>query len=418
MKVAGVIVEYNPLHNGHLHHIQKTRENTGADVLVAVMSGYFLQRGEPALVSKWLRTKLALLAGIDIVVELPYAFSTQKAEIFASGSVSILGHLGVTDLCFGSEQGEILPFENTITIIDQYGEQYDHQLKKYLKEGYSYPKAHALAFQELKTSNHSLIDLSQPNNILGYHYLKSVKEQALPIKVSTVKRIGAGYHDVHMNNGSIASATSIRKAIFEHGNLEEIYRAVPPFTYQYLKSAFDRNQIYRWDDFYPFLKYRLSIETAESLSSIYEAEEGLENRIIKIMQDSNTFHTFMDKLKTKRYTWTRLQRLCTHMLVNAKKEEMLHALNEKKASYIRLLGMNQNGQAYLNHIKNQCPVPIITRLKKDKDNDPLMSLDMKAAKVYELAAISNQPKNKINNEFMQPPLRYDELNHHFLSDIK
>ncbi|MBM7644246.1 putative nucleotidyltransferase [Scopulibacillus daqui] len=415
MKAAGVIVEYNPLHNGHLHHIQKTREQTQADVLIAVMSGYFLQRGEPALVSKWLRTKFALLAGIDIIIELPYAFSTQKAEIFANGAVSILGALDVSDICFGSEQGEITPFENTVALIDQLGDQYNHQLKTYLKEGYSYPKAHALSFQTLAPSAASLVDLSQPNNILGYHYLKSVKDQSLPIKVSTIKRIGAGYHDMYMNKGNIASATSIRKAIFEQQSIDEAARAIPSSTYLHLKTAFERRQIYRWDDFFPFLKYRLSTENAESLSSIYETEEGLEHRMIKIIREANHFNSFMEKLKTKRYTWTRLQRLCTHVLVNAKKTEMMQALEEKKAPYIRLLGINQNGQAYLNKIKSQCPLPIIT--KQIKDSSPLMTLDTKAAKVYELAGLNRRDYKIISNEITQPPLRYDEFNQNFLLDI-
>ncbi|HHY20854.1 MAG TPA: nucleotidyltransferase, partial [Bacilli bacterium] len=167
MKAVGIVVEYNPFHNGHLYHLQQTKVKSGADIVIAIMSGSFLQRGEPALVSKHARTKMALRAGIDLVIELPYAFSTQKAETFARGAVLLLDALQASEVCFGSEAGDITPFEQLIDFLRDREAEFNEQLKHFLQEGCSYPKANALAFSSLNP-NKTMLDLSLPNNILGY----------------------------------------------------------------------------------------------------------------------------------------------------------------------------------------------------------------------------------------------------------
>lgn len=406
MNVTGLIVEYNPFHNGHDYHFQRTKEETHADLVIAVMSGNFLQRGEPALLSKWARTQMALEAGIDLVVELPYAFATQKAEIFANGAVSILDALGATHLCFGSEQGNMQPFLNTLFFTQGHQAEYDLAIKANLDKGYSYPKAHALAFQILDKPQEPMIDLAQPNNILGYHYLKAAKEQDCQMKVTTIKRVASGYHDDTLSNGSIASATSIRKSIFEeNGQLEDIRHKVPDFTFRLLENATRSNKLYRWEDFFRFLKYRCLSVTPEDLAEIYEAEEGLEHRMIRLIHRANNFAEFMNEFKTKRYTWTRLQRLCTHTLTNTKKSDMIATLSQKKATYIRLLGMNQKGQAYLNKKKHDLKLPLFTKVSKAVPS--LMNLDIKAANLYEVAHLEANRSARYP-EVSQTPLRYDE----------
>jgi predicted nucleotidyltransferase len=176
MKAVGVIVEYNPFHNGHAYHLQAAKETAHADLAVAVMSGNFLQRGEPALVSKWYRTKMALLSGVDIVLELPYQFATQKAETFANGAVSVLDAIGCHSLCFGSESGDISTFQQTVDYMDLHKDCLDEKIKMNIKTGVSFPKALSLSFQSM-SSTENLLSLDKPNNILGFHYVKALKRQ-------------------------------------------------------------------------------------------------------------------------------------------------------------------------------------------------------------------------------------------------
>ncbi|HET7580931.1 MAG TPA: nucleotidyltransferase [Bacillales bacterium] len=403
MTSVGLIVEYNPFHNGHYYHMQESIRQTGADIAVAVMSGYFLQRGEPALVSKWLRTRMALDGGADLVVELPYAFSTGKAEVFANGAVSLLTELKVDKVCFGSEEGTIEPFEQTIRFLEQNHEPYQNRLRRNLSEGYSYPKAAALAFQSFG-ANEKIADLSRPNNILGFHYVKAIHDQHSRLKAATIARTGANYHDPDLGEQEIASATGIRNTIVSCGEpLEKIRRVVPDITYQLLSVASDnQGSFHSWEKLFPYLKYRLLTSTAEELARIYEAEEGLEHRLLQHIQQADSFAAFMDQIKTKRYTWTRLQRLCVHILTNTKKAEMAPILEKPRATYIRLLGMSEKGQAYLNDIKKDLTLPLVPTLSQHQD--PLLELDERAANCYALGYPAAMRIDKLREEYATPPI--------------
>lgn len=214
LKAVGLVVEYNPFHNGHLYHLEASKTASEADAVIAVMSGNFLQRGEPALVSKWARTKMALKQGADLVIELPYAYATQKAETFADGAISILEALGCSSVCFGSENGEISPFLETAELLNSHHAEYQQLVKQFMKEGMSYPSAQTSAFLALETDSRPL-DLSLPNNILGFQYVRAIQKQKASIRPLTIKRTAAGYHDEDFNSSPIASATSIRKALFQ-----------------------------------------------------------------------------------------------------------------------------------------------------------------------------------------------------------
>ena len=230
MKSVGLIVEYNPFHNGHAYHLQASKVAAQADVVIAVMSGNFLQRGEPALVSKWQRTKMALLNGVDIVFELPYRFATQKAETFAFGAVSILDAVHCESLCFGSESGDLSDFLQTIDYLKEQQNPYNENIKSYLDTGVSYPKALSLAFQQLPAADNYL-DLAKPNNILGLEYIKAIQQQKCAVRPLTIARKNADYHDEHFASATIASATSIRKAIFTNDNSQtNIDQYVPEQT--------------------------------------------------------------------------------------------------------------------------------------------------------------------------------------------
>jgi len=401
MNAVGLVVEYNPFHNGHAFHLEQAKKITGADIVIVAMSGNFLQRGEPALVSKWKRTEMALSSGADIVFELPYVFATQKAETFANGAVSILEAAGCQSLCFGSESGHINSFQQTLTHLENNKEQYNNRVKFHLNKGNSYPKAASLAFLELSSSN-DFIDLSKPNNILGYHYLKAAHDQHASINICTVTRKSADYHDQHFTSESIASATSIRKALFSaDGQISSIRQYVPSSTYSNLLKYKEKYGLYHhWEQYWPYLKFRFMQITAEQLNTIYEVEEGLENRILPIALQAESYQQFMEKLKTKRYTWTRLQRACVHILTNSTKEEMY--METEKAEYLRLLGMTMKGKAYLNKNKGNLGLPLISRISARHNKQ--LTLDIRASRVYALAVSGKEQKTLLEKEFKQPPI--------------
>ncbi|MGG0186657.1 nucleotidyltransferase [Bacillus rhizoplanae] len=413
MKASGIIVEYNPFHNGHAYHVQQTKKLTNADIIIAVMSGPFLQRGEPALVSKWARTQMALANGVDIVVELPYAFATQKAETFANGAISILDALRVSEICFGSENGNIEHFHNTITIRQTEQDLFNHLVQQYTKTGMSYAKATSEAFASLQ-KNMATIDVSEPNNILGLHYTEAIIEQKSSIIASTIKRFASHYHDETFQDERIASATSIRKQLFHE---QKTFSAIAPFVPNITKLLLEQYKhsyhlLHNWENYFHLLKYKLLTMSPSQLQHIYEVEEGLENRILSSIQEATSFMRFMEVLKTKRYTWTRLQRICTHILTNTTKEEMQKTYIEQHAQYIRLLGMSQKGQTYISSIKKQITLPLLSHTKTLQH--PLLDIDRKASAVY--FSILQEPLcgEMIKRDITQHPIRYDETQHVFL----
>ncbi|RIW36301.1 nucleotidyltransferase [Bacillus salacetis] len=401
MKAAGVIVEYNPFHNGHLHHLTETRKMTNADLIIAVMSGNFLQRGEPAIVSKWSRTKMALNAGADIVVELPYAFATQHAEIFASGAVTLLDALKCSAFCFGSESGDIAAFEETVRYLHRHEEKYNAFVQEYIKLGMSYPSALSKAFQSLDDKQ-DLVNLSLPNNILGYHYIQARNSIASGMKAYTLGRKNANYHDEGFTDETIASATSIRKELGKKkGNIKSVRSFIPPSTFEELEAYQDTYGVFHdWEHYFPLLKYKILSSSPEQLSGIYEIEEGIENRFKSAAYSSSSFQEFMVTVKTKRYTWTRLQRMALHILTNTTKKEMN---KHPSPQYIRLLGMTDTGRDYLNLHKKELSLPLISKLSSADPDD--IYLDVKAVDIYALGSKNPDIQRKlIEQEFKQPPV--------------
>ncbi|MEG7926113.1 nucleotidyltransferase [Bacillus cereus] len=408
-----MVVEYNPFHNGHLYHVQQTKKLTQSDIIIAVMSGPFLQRGEPALISKWYRTKMALANGVDLVVELPYVFATQKAETFANGAISILNALRVSEICFGSEDGQIENFYNTISVQKNEEETFNYLVKQFMDAGNSYAKATSDAFSHILTSEKN-IDMSQPNNILGFQYMKAILSQNSSIQAQTIKRFASHYHDETFNDQHIASATSIRKQLFsEEGSFTTIKPFLPQATTSLLAN-YKQNYgiLHNWEQYFSFFKYRLMTMSPGDLRHIYEIEEGLEHRILSKIQNSSSFYSFMETLKTKRYTWTRLQRACTHILTNTTKEEIRSANIEQHAPYIRLLGMSQKGQTYLSKNKKKIELPILTHTKTF--DHAALDIEKKANSVY--FSIMHEPLRTqlLKQDITHHPVRYDETTTKFL----
>src|SRR5699024_3310115 len=279
MQACGLIVEYNPFHNGHAFHIEASRKASGADCLIAVMSGSFLQRGEPAIIDKFHRTKAALSAGGDIVLELPFVYAVQSSELLARGSVQTLHDIGVSNICFGSESGDISRFTNSYDVLQQKQSVYQTTLQEKLHLGLSFPEASRYAYQKIGLAA-SEMDLTKPNNILGFSYVKAILDDKLPIDPLTITRIKNAYHDQAIT-GSIARATSIRKELI---GKEDIYEtaasARPAVTIQQLRAYKQHAAAWHsWENYFQLIHYRVMTMSEDELAAIHGVDEGLENRI-------------------------------------------------------------------------------------------------------------------------------------------
>lgn len=402
MSTLGLIVEYNPFHNGHLYHLDQGKKKTGADTVVAVMSGSFLQRGEPALVDKWTRTKMALAQGVDLVVELPSIYSIQAADWFAFGSVFLLHHLFVDHFVFGSESGQIEPLNQIAEILLNEPPQFKQTLKEELSLGHSYPKALSLSFNRYLQDNE--FSVSRPNDILGIQYLHQFKKLNSSVQVQMIARHTAGYHEQEIEEKAIASATAIRKSLFTDHSLDKIKSVVPASTHELLMHALSQKRMNRWENFFTPLKIILSTKNEEQLKQIHGVTEGFEQRILQFTDQADSFDELLNLLKTKRYTATKIQRTLLYILLGLTKEKVEQMKVESGPAYIRVLGFNEKGRNYLHQIKHRLNLPLITKIPKD--HPPMLSFDMMASKVYELGF--KQPEYTLL-DYKQPPVYIKEM---------
>ncbi len=358
---VGIICEYNPFHNGHLYHLNKVKELAKGEEIILILGGNFLQRGNLSIISKYNKTKIALEYGINLVIELPFQFATQNADLFAKGAISILKKLKCNKLVFGSESANIELFKK-LAEIQLNNKEYNKRIKKYLKDGLNYPTALSKSLHDF--SNFTIIN---PNDILALSYIKEIIIQNVDIVPLTIKRTN-NYHDTQLNN-EISSATSIRKAIKE---LKDIKDYIPDITLKYLnKKSWERN-------YFNLLKYKIITEKT-NLNKYQTVDEGIENRILKGIYNSNNLEELISIVKTKRYTYNKINRMFTHILCSFTKED---AKNNKDLKYIRILGFDNIGKKYLNSIKKECDVPIITNIKKE--NVDLLSIEIKCDSIYNL----------------------------------
>ena len=336
--VIGLIVEYNPFHNGHLHHIQEIDRLFEDNIKIVVMSGDYVQRGEPSLINKFEKTKIALSQGVDIVIELPAFYSTQSAEIFAKGSINLLNKLSCSHIVFGSESNDLEKLKRIATI--SMTKEFEHSLKKFLAEGFSYPTAFSKALFDEKLGS---------NDILALEYLKAIKAINPKIEAYCIKREKTGYYDDEKDN--FASATHIRKILLDYNKkkedkLNKIKNLVPEFSYKILEENFGVFSCL--SDFYDLIKYNI-IKNRSELKNIQDLEVGLENRLYKCSLENLKFEDFFNKVLTKRITISRLQRILLHSLFNL--TETITERVKNKVSFVKILGFSTKGQEYLNYLK-------------------------------------------------------------------
>ena len=404
MKIAGIIAEYNPFHTGHAYHIQETRKITGADFIVVVMSGDFIQRGGPAFLSKHQRVKMALLGGADLVFELPSTHSCQSAEFFAKSGVQLLHGLGCVDyLSFGSELGDIRPFRTLGTYLADEPEPFRCLLQENLKSGLSFPAARALALTQLLSAESFITEdlLKNPNNILGIEYCKALHGTKSSIQPVTIVRKGNGYHDTTLKN-NFPSASAIRTAVHHSGNStgnkDTLAAFFPDEVFSLIKSEDLLNNTLCEQDFSLLIRWMLMTLDTDSLTTFQDINEDLACRLINVREQYTDFSQFVSLIKTKDMTYTRICRALFHALLDIREVPDL--------TYARLLGFRRSAAPVLAEIKKRGELPLLTKLAdSSKLLDPkglaLLKQNTRISNLYETVLCEKTHKPFVH-EYSKP----------------
>lgn len=360
MDVIGIICEYNPFHKGHIYHINKIKEMYPDSIIITCISSCFTQRGEVSVLNKWDKTKIALDNNIDLVVELPFVYATQSADKFAYASLKLLNNLKVDKIVFGSECNDIERLKE-IAEVQINNKDFDTEVKNNIDKGNNYPTSLSLALEKFNIKK-----VDSPNDLLGISYVKEIIKNKYNIEPISIKRTN-NYHG--NNKGNILSATEIRCLL---QNNESIKEYIP----------YDENILYKDTNYFKLLKYKITTDN-KNLNDIEAVDEGIEERLLKNINTSTTLEQLIKKVKTKRYTYNKINRMLIHILCDLKKEQ-----SNLDIDYIRILGFNQKGRHYLNRIKKETEIPIITKYK-DIDS-PLLDIEKRANSIYSLITNDNE----------------------------
>lgn len=395
MKVVGIVAEYNPFHKGHEYHMKKAKEITGSDYCIVVMSGNYTQRGVPAMIDKHSRAKMALLNGADMVIELPVRFATSSAEGFAESAITLLNATGVvTDVCFGSECGDIEPLSEIAKVLLDEPKEYKEILKHELKDGHSYPVARNTALQSLAFRDFdSLKILSMPNNILGIEYIKALMKTGSKMNPVAIRRRGSNYNDCSLSD-LYSSAMAIRSSIATTENLENIYSDVPQNVFDIMKEKQNISFPIIPDDFSEMLHYKLLSEKDNGFTGYLDVNADLSDRIANNVFSYKNFESFCDLLKSKNMTYTRISRCLLHILLDLKCDE------ERKPSYIRILGLNTSAGELSKALKANCTLPIISKMADAKNQLSDKALDLLNEEVFASNLYNTVLSRKFNSDFV------------------
>ncbi len=373
MRVAGVIAEYNPFHNGHRHHLDETRRITGCDYLVVALSGAFTQRGEPALLDKWTRAQMALSGGADLVVELPAVFAVRTADHFARGGVELLSALGADGISFGSETGSLRTLNEMSRVLSEEPPALKAAIRERLSEGKSHARARGEALAEYLKLPAAAVNA--PNTVLALEYLKANRALEKPMKVAVVQRTG-GYHSKEL--GPLASASAIREAIYA-GREREAYAAMPESSARLIRES-GPGALARLDALDNLLLYRLRSLEAAQIAALPDVSEGLEMRVKKLCALAPGREALLAALKCKRYTMARLSRLCVHALIG-----MDRSLTDAVARppYARVLGFRDRARPLIREIASYGPLPLVSSAVS-LSGDPCFKMECRATDVWGL----------------------------------
>ncbi|MDR0879911.1 MAG: nucleotidyltransferase [Clostridioides sp.] len=434
MNLLGLIVEYNPFHNGHTYHLNESKRKTGATHSVALMSGNFVQRGEPAILDKQSRAEMAIRGGVDLVLELPTLYACQSAEFFASGAIRILNSLNCVDtVCFGSEIGSIDTLYSIAKIFTEEPTEYKNNLKSHLDKGLLFPVARNLALTEYISSNNIVLTdkneditpkslaaiLNDSNNILGIEYVKEIIKLQSDIKPFTIKRLKNDYNSKVLS-GNISSATAIRTGLIRNldsyssatatGNnpaesmvdyekskaiVQDISMAIPQSSYNILKDNLDANmQIMSDELFFDILK-TIVMRDKNILSDFFEVNEGIENKIFSEIFSAQSQQELCSAIKSKRYAMTKIKRILNNILLGITKDDMQIAKNTKSVPYVRVLGFNDKGREIIKKIKENSEVIIVNKFSNvdyhlgNPEFKTFIETDIKATNIYNSVYLKN-----------------------------
>lgn len=403
MKISSIISEYNPLHNGHEFHINRTKEITNSDAIICIMSGNYVQRGLPAIIDKWNRSRVALLCGADLVLELPVLYSLSSAEFFSYGAISLLNSLGIVDsICFGSESGKIDELYFFAEILNAEPQIFKEALKQYLDLGTGYAAARSKALKDyFQKINKDLYigfeeSISSSNNILGIEYCKSLLKLCSNIKPYTIRREGASYNSDKMDQ-LFSSATAIRKYMKENINLSRLKEHMPPPSFDVVNQL--SNSSYEFPDenkILSYIKYK-NIYALNNLKKLPDVSEGLENKIIRAIEKSNNYSELISGIKSKRFTHSRISRIICQYFVGFENYNT-YLLRKAPCPYARILGFNDTGKKLLKLAKSNSSIPVYTKLPKVKNE--ILELDLQATRTYSLLNSNISP----NSDYLISPI--------------
>lgn len=381
MHKIGIICEYNPFHNGHLYQIKKIKETYKDSLIIVCLSSCFMQRGEASILNKWDKTRLAIESGVDLVLELPFAFATQYQDIFAKGALTILNHLKIDTLVFGSECNDIELLKN-LASVQLKDESYNYLVKRYLDLGLNYPTSLSKALFDI-----SGVKLDKPNDLLALAYIKEIIKNNYDIKPFSIRRT-SDYHNSNLDS-DIVSASTIRKLLKDGVNVNNY---LPYNIYDYL-SEIDE------DKYFALLKYQI-INNIDCLDKFQTVDEGIENRIIKYINMVNSKEELILKVKSKRYTYNKINRMFTHILTNFTKEDA----KDLEIEYLRVLGFNTRGKNYLNKIKKDIGIPIINKYIPNMYK--CLDIEFRVSLIYSLI-LKDKGDDFLKREYRNKPVIYD-----------
>lgn len=381
MHKIGIICEYNPFHNGHLYQIKKIKETYKDSLIIVCLSSCFMQRGEASILNKWDKTRLAIESGVDLVLELPFAFATQYQDIFAKGALTILNHLKIDTLVFGSECNDIELLKN-LASIQLKDESYNYLVKRYLDLGLNYPTSLSKALFDI-----SGVKLDKPNDLLALAYVKEIIKNNYDIEPFSIRRT-SDYHNSNLDS-DIVSASTIRKLLKDGVNVNNY---LPYNIYDYL-SEIDE------DKYFALLKYQI-INNIDCLDKFQTVDEGIENRIIKYINMVNSKEELILKVKSKRYTYNKINRMFTHILTNFTKEDA----KDLEIEYLRVLGFNTRGKNYLNKIKKDIGIPIINKYIPNMYKS--LDIEFRVSLIYSLI-LKDKGDDFLKREYRNKPVIYD-----------
>lgn len=406
MNITAIIAEYNPFHYGHLYQLTRARRETDADFVIVALSGNFVQRGAPAIIDKYARTKMALKAGADLVLELPVYYAASSSEYFSMGAVSLLDRLGcVNCLSFGSEHGDIADLSSIAAYTAKETPVYRQTLNYYLKQGMHFALANAkAAAEQSEISSIAGVEtiLKEPNNTLGIAYLKALLRRNSNIVPHTITRHQSGYHEI--KEGAL-SASAVRHAVKTRDSLGELAAQVPNYVVKELESAYKKSFPIYENDFSTLLFYRLRLLFSEAslnlddknmifgcLTEFADVSSELSSRIAYALNDYESFEQFCLLLKTKELTYSRISRSLLHILLNIKKSRLEDYVHDGYVPYARILGFRKDSATLFSKIKANSEIPLIAKLADSRkllgnNNSYRMLLeDIHSAQIYEQVA--------------------------------